>query len=180
MGLPKPYYERGGITIYHPAALLALGLPTILWGANHYADRLPASGGWLVWDKTPEGVREGFIYSHCELAWTNLGSRVRKHSLEWQGADRAGEPFLHPTQKPTELMAWCVRMCPAGTICDPYCGSGTTLVAAKLEGRRAIGIEICEKYCETAAKRLSQEVLPFDYVACRDDDAACVLPRSLF
>jgi DNA modification methylase len=133
----------------------------ILWGAHHYADALPRSGGWLVFDKCPNGPRNGFIYSHCELAWTNLLSRVQKFSLEWQGADRAGEDFLHPTQKPLALMAWCLTFSPyARTILDPFMGSGTTLRAAKDLGRKAIGIEIEEKYCEIAVKRLGQTVLP--------------------
>jgi DNA modification methylase len=134
--------------------------PAILWGANHYANRLPCSGGWLVWDKTPNGVRHGFIYSHAEMAWTNLGNRVSKFSLEWQGADRNGEPFLHPTQKPLPLMQWCLELLDAeAVVLDPFMGSGTTLRAAKDLGRRAIGIEIEERYCEIAANRLSQEVL---------------------
>lgn len=68
---------------------------------------------------------------------------------------------MHPTQKPLELMDWCIRL--AGdpkSILDPFVGSGTTLESAKRLGKQAVGIEASEKYCEIAAKRLSQDVLP--------------------
>lgn len=151
---------RGDDVAFDPNAFVSSGRAAILWGANHYADRLPASAGWLVWDKTPSGIREGFIYSHAELAWTNTATRVHKFSLDWQGCDRNGEGFFHPTQKPVSLMRWCIGFLPEGTILDPFMGSGTTLVAAKNLGRKAIGIEIEERYCEIAAKRLAQEVMP--------------------
>ena len=67
---------------------------------------------------------------------------------------------VHPTQKPVALMRWCLSLVPdAETILDPFAGSCTTGVAAKLEGRKSVLIEISEKYCEAGAKRLSQGVL---------------------
>jgi site-specific DNA-methyltransferase (adenine-specific) len=73
----------------------------------------------------------------------------------------------HPTPKPISWLKWLTRLCSreGALILDPFMGSGTTLRAAKDLGRRAIGIEIEERYCEIAAKRLSQEVFSFEEVA---------------
>lgn len=134
----------------------------VLFGANHYANQLPPSPGWLVWDKTGNG-RHVSPLSDAELAWTNLTGGCRLWSHLWKGMlkdSERGEVRSHPTQKPVALFRWIFdRFATAGVIADPYLGSGPSLRAAKDLGRRAIGIEIKERYCEIAARRLGQEVL---------------------
>jgi len=150
---------RGDDAPFDPAAFL--GAPAaILWGANNFAARLPDTNGWLVWDKSPRGPREGFVYSHCELAWTNFLGRVQKFTKEWEGSARGGEEFVHPTQKPIELMKWCIELIPppAVLIIDPFMGSGTTGIAAVQLGRKFIGIEIEAKYFDVACKRVAAAV----------------------
>lgn len=85
------------------------------------------------------------------------------------GAAEAVKPYYeqgdgkqHIAQKPLEVMSWLLRIVPdGGLVCDPFMGSGSTLVAAKAAGLPAVGIDAEERYCAIAAKRLSQEVFAF-------------------
>lgn len=126
---------------------------SIFWGGNYFG--LPASRCWLVWDKCT-GANS---FADCELAWTNIDSVVKKRTIPWLGSnakDESGER-VHPTQKPLDLMRWCIEQ--AGNpklIFDPYMGSGTTGVAAAQMGRRFIGIEREPKYFDIACRRIEQ------------------------
>lgn len=130
----------------------------ILFGSNHFSQRLPV-GSTLVWIKRLDGAFGSFL-SDAEIAWKKGGHGVycfRDITLMSETRDRH-----HPNQKPLSLIKWCIEQSKTqGRILDPFMGSGTTLRAAKDLGRKAIGIEIEEKYCEIAAKRLSQEVFNF-------------------
>lgn len=128
----------------------------IIWGMNHFPWTLPAGAG-LVWIKRNDAAFGTFL-SDAELAWKSTGKGVFcRRDLSNNAITKER---IHPTQKPVSLMSWCLSFFPdAQAILDPFMGSGTTLVAAKLEGRKAVGIEISEEYCEKAADRCRQGVL---------------------
>ena len=108
--------------------------------------------GSIIWRKDWEpifmcGKWKQSPAKHSSVITTNYGS----HRQYAQG--------VHPHAKPLDILEDLISKCPPGVVADPFAGSGSTLVAAKRLGRRAIGIELEEKYCEIAAQRLSQDVL---------------------
>ena len=134
------------------SSVIDAGESAVVWGGNLYS--LPPCRGYLAWRKTNAVP----TMADFELAWTTRDAPARI----WYGHNNFDHE--HPTQKPLALMEWTLGFFAdaPGVVLDPFAGSGTTLVAAKNLGRRAIGIEIEERYCEIAAKRLCQEVLPLD------------------
>lgn len=129
------------------------------------------SGGWVwrgigSWSKKFGRVRNGGFSSACEfLVWGTNGPLVENNRYPC-GVFEASSPSTlarqHITEKPEAVVEWAMANVPLRSmVLDPFMGSGTTLAVAKASNRRAIGIEIEERYCEIAAKRLSQEVLQF-------------------
>jgi len=134
-----------------------------IFGANHYTN-LPIGGKWIVWDKRCESEPDD--HSDCEFVWTNTPGSDRIHRQKWRGIVRVGEENLarsrklHPNQKPVALITFVfseLRVITGETVCDPFMGSGSTGVVAVRNGNRFIGIDIIERNCEVAARRLSRE-----------------------
>lgn len=144
-----------------------------MWGERPYAvfgsparldGALPYRGFPLVWDKGTVGMGD------TTFPWGRSYELVYVNGPGWSGTRESSVLHVlhpsniatqigHPTPKPVGLMASIIRKAPAGVIADPFSGSGSTLVAAKTEGRRAIGVEFWERYAEIAANRLSQDTL---------------------
>jgi DNA modification methylase len=127
----------------------------IFWGGNYF--QLPPSRCWLVWNKG-EGFK-GRTYAECELAWTSLDENVREitHNPLARGDYKNKQ---HPTQKPLQVMLWCLeKIVPAArTIIDPFMGSGSTGVAAIELRREFVGIEREQTYFDAACRRISEAV----------------------
>ena len=147
---------------FDPAPLLRYQR-LLLFGANHFATRLPEGGRWIVWRK--RGASQWL--AAAELAWHNCGGRPVDYFETTYNRARAVDGHLHPTQKPTELMRWIVDRWtqPGDLVLDPYMGSGPVAQACHELGRRYIGVELVEDYCRIAVSRLAQQTLDLDGAA---------------
>ena len=136
-----------------------------LWGVHHYAARMPA-GGWHVWDKTRGGYGPDDKFGDADFLWSSAPEAPQVLHYLWKGVcqdGEKGEVRHHPTQKPIRAMTWAMeraRVPADALVLDPYMGSGTTGLACIATGRRFVGIEIKERFAETAARRMEAAELP--------------------
>jgi len=110
-----------------------------------------SSAPWFPADEEIYVIGDGWVGDPRQTVYQTYEARG--------GGDGLSAQVGHPTPKPWGLMAQLIEKCPPGTIADPFAGSGSTLLAARNLGRKAIGVEIEERYCELIAKRLAQGVL---------------------
>jgi DNA modification methylase len=125
----------------------------VVFGGNFFADVLPRSTHWIVWDK----LNTMPTFGDCELAWTNSPRKsVRKITVEYNGLIGKEESRQHPTQKPLKLLCKVLEEYTkeSQSVMDPFMGSGTTGVACAKLGRKFIGIELEPNYFEIAVKRI--------------------------
>jgi len=151
---------------FDPSPLFAFE-NVLMFGANHYAKRLPDYGRWLAWNKL-ESIKSFDSFSDVEFMWHSQGGKAsRICNYMWKGGlacRKAGENNGrrdHPTQKPVGLMVWCIEQTkvPQGSlVLDPYAGSGSTCVACIRTSCRSIGVEINREYCDVIVRRMEQEL----------------------
>ena len=153
----RPIY--GDDEPFDPAHLLDLAPSVLMFGADHFRDRLPAGGTFIAWDKhCGRGPNDSF--ADAEFAWANFKTKRNVIRYLWKGVacEKAGEEGgrrYHPTTKPQGVMHACLDMVPeARLILDPYMGSGSAGVAAVSRGLSFIGCEIDAKYFDIACRRI--------------------------
>jgi site-specific DNA-methyltransferase (adenine-specific) len=132
----------------------------IIWGANHFADRLPCpkSPCWIVWDK----VTGDSDFADCELAFASFKTAVRKFSFQWsgmlQGDMKNKESRIHPTQKPVKLYEWLLTNYAkqGDKILDTHLGSGSHAIACNNLGFELTACELDKDYFDASVKRIKQ------------------------
>ena len=134
----------------------------IIWGANYFAEHLPNSMGWIVWDKNNGTTK----FADCELAFTSFNAAVRKYQFTWNGMlqddMKNKEARIHPTQKPISLYDFCIQYAgikQGDKILDTHLGSGSSRIAAYRNGFHFVGFELDKDYYEAQEKRFKTELM---------------------
>jgi site-specific DNA-methyltransferase (adenine-specific) len=147
----KEYFEE----------LIRVSKNQIIWGANHFIDKIPfGSPCWVVWDKD-NGAND---FADCELAYTSFKTAVRKFSFRWhgmlQGDMKNKEIRIHPTQKPVSLYLWLIDKYgkDANRILDTHIGSGSIRIAAHKNKKELIGFELDPEYYAAQEKRFQEAI----------------------
>jgi ParB-like chromosome segregation protein Spo0J len=136
--------ERPDDGVFH--YIVALNVPSVIWGGNYFADLLPATRGWIYWSKGQDGLS----MSDGELAWTTEATPLRCVTVN-RGALRGS---VHPTQKPIEVIDFSLEYIKAGDfVLDLFGGSGSTLIACEKTDRSCRMMELDPKYCDVIVKR---------------------------
>ena len=140
----------------------------IIWGANHFIDRvMKPSSCWIVWDK----INGKTDFADCELAYTSFKTAVRQFRFQWQGMLQGDmknkEARIHPTQKPVKLYEWLLTNYakPDQRILDTHLGSGSSAIAAHYFGCEFVGIELDEDYYNAAVNRIHEQTKQLDLLA---------------
>lgn len=139
------------------AEIFRISKNQIVFGGNYFVEYLYNSPCWIIWDKTGEMTPNNF--ADCEIAWTSFKTPVKKVLHKSKGFVRDEiEPRIHPTQKPQNVMKWCLENYSkeGDKILDPFAGSCTTLIAAKQLGRECICIEKEEQYVNICKERFNK------------------------
>lgn len=162
----SPEYVREYVIPSLMGMIQAVGRAAVLPGTKHLDLYLrlayPAAFGSILHPVGPQRSSWGFQHSSPVLYYGKDPQEVASPNSVVITKRAVGDTFrVHPTTKPLSWMNWLVGRAskPKETVLDPFCGVGTTLLAAKNLGRKAIGIEIEERYCELASERLQQEVM---------------------
>ena len=130
----------------------------IIWGGNHFADKLPIKTGWVVWDKKAD-IKE--CLSMCELAWSSFDIKCNKFEFLWAGFKKQiQEHRIHPTQKPVELYKWLLTHYAkeGDRILDTHLGSGSSRIAAYDLGFDFVGCEIDKDYFDAQEERFAAHI----------------------
>jgi DNA modification methylase len=130
--------------------IMRYGKDSIIFGGNFFADILPQSKHWLVWNKNNTMP----TFGDCELAWTSINrNSVKKYDYTYNGLIGKETERFHPTQKPIGLFLKIFNDYDFKFCFDPFLGSGSTLIACEKTNRKCYGMELDEKYCDVIVKR---------------------------